>query len=116
MKALDYINNLIKERDEIKDVCKLHVETIRSIKKELVKLQNTISKQDKKIQRLENESDNIKTKNELDKVKNNFKKLKEEYKILQSKYNVVVNENKELKSIFDEIENTCDSDNIINKI
>ena len=39
-----------------------------------------------------------------------FKHLKEDYKDLQSKYYNILNENVELKRIFDEIENTSDSD------
>jgi predicted nucleic acid-binding Zn-ribbon protein len=110
MKAVDYINRLIKERDEFKELCKKHVERINLMKREMIKLNNTNLKMYKKIQKLENESINIKTKNELDKVKNDFKHLKEEYKDLQSKYNDIVNENVELKRIFDEIENTSNSD------
>lgn len=117
MKAVEYINSLIKERDELKDLCKSHVETIRTMKKEFIKLNNEIVRKDKKIQKLENESLNIKTKNDLDKtkedlksLKDEFKNLKKEYKDLQSNYNVVVNENMELKRIFEEIENTTDSD------
>ena len=110
MKTLDYINTLIKERDEFKEMCKKHVETIRLIKRELTKLNNTISKKDKKIQKLENDANNFKTQKELEKVKNELKVLKTEYKDLQSKYDFVVNENIELKRIFDEIENICDSD------
>lgn len=110
MKAVDYINALIKERDEIKEICKSHVETIRLMKREMMKLNNTISKQEKRIQKLESESVNIKTKNELDNVKSDLKKMKADYKDLQNNYNAVVGENEELKRIFDEIENTCDSD------
>ena len=97
MKAVDYINELIKERDEFKELCKKHVERINVMKREITKLNNTNLKMDKKIQKLENESINIKTKNELDKVKNDFKHLKEDYKDLQSKYNDILNENVELK-------------------
>ena len=110
MKTIDYINSLIKERDELKELCKSHSEKIYLMKKEMTKINNTNLKLDKKIQKLENESINIKIKNELDKVKNDFKNLKEEYKNLQSKYNDIVNENVELKRIFNEIENTSDSE------
>lgn len=112
MKSVEYINTIIKERDNFKEICKSHVETLRLIKREMSKLNNTISRQDKKIQKLENESINIKTKTELDKVKTELKNLKEDYKDLQSKYSAVVSENVELKRIFDEIEhtNTSDSD------
>lgn len=117
MKAVEYINSLIKERDELKDLCKSHAETIRTMKKEFIKLNNEIVRKDKKIQKLENESLNIKTKNDLDKtkedlktLKDDFKNFKKEYKDLQSKYDAVVNENMELKRIFEEIENTYDSE------
>ena len=96
MKTSDYINSLIKENMELEELCKSHVKTIRLIKRELTKLNNTILKKDKKIIKLENESLNIKTQKELD--------------ILQNDYNNVVNENMELKHIFDDIESTCDSE------
>ena len=105
MKAIDYINTLIKENEELKSLCKSHVETIRLIKRELSKLNNTITKKDKIILKLENESSNVKIQNELEKVKNELNKLKSEYDTLQHKYNDVMIENKELKLIFDEIEN-----------
>lgn len=110
MKTIDYINSLIKERDSFKELCKTHVETISSIKRELYKLNNSITKKDKKIAKLENESLNLKTQKELDKVKNDLKVLKIEYKNLENKYNAAMNENMELKQIFDEIENISDSD------
>ena len=108
MKTTDYINSLIKERDKFKEMCENHIETIRLIKRELVKLNNSITKKDKKITKLENESINLKTQKELDKVKNDLKELEIEYKNLENKYNAVMNENTDLKSIFDEIENKCD--------
>ena len=46
MKTVDYINTLIKEKEELKALCKSHVETIRLIKKELSKLNTTISKKE----------------------------------------------------------------------
>lgn len=110
MKTSDYINSLIKENMELEELCKSHVKTIRLIKRELTKLNNTILKKDKKIIKLENESLNIKTQKELDKVKNELGELKEKYDILQNDYNNVVNENMELKHIFDDIESTCDSE------
>lgn len=108
MKTIDYINSLIKERDKFKEMCENHIETIRLIKRELVKLNNSITKKDKKITKLENESINFKIQKELDKVKNDLKDLKIEYKNLENKYNAAMNENVELKSIFNEIENICD--------
>lgn len=110
MKSVDLINSLIKERDELKNICKEHANSILLLKREMVKLKNTISKKDKIIQKLESESINIKMKNELDKVKNELKKIKTEYKELQSNYKTVVIENIELKGVIDDAESTCDSD------
>jgi chromosome segregation ATPase len=110
MNTLDYINELIKEKEELKELYKKQFETIHLMKIEITKLNNSILKKDKKIQKLESESLNIKTKNELDKVKNDLKKMKTDYKDLQNMYNAVVAENEELKRIFDEIEKSCDSD------
>lgn len=103
MKTVDYINTLIKEKEELKTLCKSHVETIRLIKRELNKLNNTITRKDKKIMKLESESLNVKTQKELDKVKSELKELK-------AKYDEVVRENVYLRKIFDEIETICDSD------
>jgi predicted nucleic acid-binding Zn-ribbon protein len=110
MKTVDYINTLIKEKEELKALCKSHVETIRLMKREMNKLNNTITKKDKRIKKLENESPNIKLQKELDKVKNDLNILKIEYDSLQSKYNSVMCENEELKSVFDDIENNIDGD------
>ena len=110
MKTVDYNHTLAKENEELKGLCKKHVETIRMIKRELIKLNSTISKKDKKIIKLESDSLNIKAQKELDEVKQKFNKLKAEYDTLQHKYNSVVSENEGLKKIFDEIESLCDSD------
>jgi chromosome segregation ATPase len=110
MKTIDYINTLIKEKEELKALCKSHVETIRLIKKELNKLNTTITKKDKKILKLESESLNVKTQKELDKVKSELIELKAKYDDLHTKYDEVVRENVDLRKIFDEIENICDSD------
>ena len=110
MKTVDYINTLIKEKEELKALCKSHVETIRLIKKELSKLNTTITKKDKRILKLENESPNVKIHKELERVKTELNMLKAEYDTLQRKYNDVMSENQELKRVFDEIENICDSD------
>ena len=103
MKTIDYINSLIKERDEFKELCKKHVETIHSMKREMTKLNNKNQKQEKKILKLENESFNIKMKAELDKVKNELSELK-------IKYNAVVNENMEMKRVFEDVDSIYDSD------
>ena len=42
MKTVDYINTLIKEKEELKALCKSHVETIRTMKREISKLNNDI--------------------------------------------------------------------------
>jgi prefoldin subunit 5 len=86
------------------------METIRLMRRELTKLNNIISKKDKTINKLENESINLKTQKELNNIKNEMNKMQIEYEYLQNKYNSVVNENVELNSIFDDVENTCDSD------
>lgn len=105
MKAIDYINSLIKERDDSKELCKTHVETIRLLKREIIK-------KDKKNSKLEKElSNNIKYKKEFDKIKIEVKSLKEKYEDLQYMYNGVVEENDELKSILNNLERMCDSDN-----
>ena len=124
MKTEEYINSLIKERDHLSELCKSHVKTIQLIKRELGKLKSTITQNDKKIQKLENESLNAKidkelneTKNELNifKIKyNDLKKdhdtLNDKYNTLEKKYNDVVFENSELKRIFNDIETIGDSD------
>lgn len=74
------------------------------------KLNNIITKKDKRIQKLENESPNIKLQKELDNVKNDLNVLKAEYDSLQSKYNSVMCENEELKCVFNDIESNIDSD------
>lgn len=113
MKAIDYINALMKERDELKELCKTHAETIRLLHKELIK-------KDKKIQKLEKTTNNENTQKEFDKlqkeldelfeINREFESLKVNYENLQCMYNDVVEENKELKSVIDEIERMCDSD------
>lgn len=114
MKAIDYINSLIKERDEYKEKCKKYSETIHFLKN---RTDNDTPKNEVEdtviVQIPENESVNVKIQKELDKldkVKNELKKLKAEHKELKSKYNDVVCENIELKRIFNEVETTSDSD------
>ena len=110
MKSIDYINALIKEKENLSALCKSHVETIRLMKRDMNKLNNTITKKDKRIQKLENESPNVKLQKELEKVKNELGALKAEYDTLQRKYNDVMNDNQELKRVFDEIESNINSD------
>ena len=111
MKTMEYINSLIKERDEFKDISKKHAETIRSLKIELKRLNRIISKNGNQNNNIDNDdSINIKSQKELDKVKNELKKLKADKKDLQNKYNDILLENEELKRIFNEMENVSDSD------
>ena len=108
---MEYINSLIKERDEFKDISKKHAETIRSLKIELKRLNRIISKNGNQNNNIDNDdSINIKSQKELDKVKNELKKLKADKKDLQNKYNDILLENEELKRIFNEMENVSDSD------
>lgn len=110
MKTIDYINSLIKERDEFKELCKKHVETIQSLKREITKLNTVNLKQSKKIQKLETPSIDTNAKNEVNKIERELVDLKTKYGDLKSEYDIVVNENIELKRIFEEIDNGCDSD------
>jgi multidrug resistance efflux pump len=111
MKTMEYINSLIKERDEFKDISKKHAETIRLLKIELKRLNRIISKNGNQNNNIDNDdSINIKSQKELDKVKNELKKLKADKKDLQNKYNDILLENEELKRIFNDIENISDSD------
>ena len=105
MEALEYINSLIEERDELKKLCKSQKETIQLMKRELLK-------KDKKILKLEKTTTNTSTKNqkEIDKIKSEFESLKVKYADLQHIYGGVVEENDELKSILNSLEKMCDSD------
>ena len=135
MKTIDYINSLIKEKDELKALCKTHVRTIHTLRKEIQDLKKVISKKDLEIKQIESQ-DNITDQNELESVKNelnmlglkynklqnmyddvlknsSFKslnKLKTEHKKLQRKYEDSMRENEEYKRLFEEIESLCDSD------
>ena len=135
MKTIDYINSLIKEKDELKALCKTHVRTIHTLRKEIQDLKKVISKKDLEIKQIESQ-DNITDQNELESVKNelnmlglkynklqnmyddvlknsSFKslnKLKTEHKKLQRKYEDSMRENEEYKRLFEEIEISCDSD------
>ena len=53
MKTIDYINNLIKENENLKTLCKSHVETIRQLKRENEKLNNDVLKKNKEIKKRE---------------------------------------------------------------
>jgi chromosome segregation ATPase len=135
MKTIDYINSLIKEKDELKALCKTHVRTIHTLRKEIQDLKKVISKKDLEIKQIESQ-DNITDQNELESVKNelnmlglkynelqnmyddvlknstfkSLNKLKTEHKKLQRKYEDSMRENEEYKRLFEEIESICDSD------
>jgi chromosome segregation ATPase len=106
MNNVDYINILIKEKESLTELCKSHAETIRLMKREIGKLNNTILKKDKKILKLENDkaSSNVnlqKLKNELDIVKINYEDLKRKYDDAMQKLD-------EYMYIFNEIEKSCE--------
>ena len=103
MASIDCVNSLIKERDELKEICKSHLETIRMMKRELLK-------KDKRLSKFENEQNNTKLEKELNRIKEDFETLNLKYNDLQQQYNEVVCENEEFKSIFYEIDNMSDSD------
>ena len=103
MEALEYINSLIEERDELKKLCKAQKETIQLMKRELLK-------KDKKIIKLEKTTNNTKMQKEIDKIKGEFESLKVKYEDLQHIDGGVVEENDELKSILNSLERMCDSD------
>lgn len=102
MNKVDFINNLIKERDCLKELYKSNSETIRLLKRELLK-------KDKKILKLEkttsNTKDNTKIQKEFDRIKSELEALKAEYKDLHNKYNILLEENEEYKRIFEDVEN-----------
>lgn len=103
MASIDCVNSLIKERDELKEICKSHLETIRMMKRELLK-------KDKRLSKLENEQNNTKLEKDLNIIKADFETLNLKYNDLQQQYNEVVSENEEFKRIFYEIDNMSDSD------
>lgn len=135
MKTIDYINSLIKEKDELKALCKTHVRTIHTLRKEIQDLKKVISKKDLETKQIEKQ-DNITLQNELESLKNelynlnlkydklknmyddvqknssvkSLNKLKTKHKDLQSKYEKIMRENDEYKLFFEEIERGCDSD------
>ena len=110
MKTIDYINILIKEKENLTDMCKSHAETIRFMKREIGKLNNIILKKDKKIQKLENEKllIDVNKQKELDNIKQELENLKINYKNLKIAYDNVVEKNDEYLNIFNEIEKSCD--------
>jgi hypothetical protein len=106
MEAKEYINTLIKEKECLEELCKKHIETIRLMRRESIK-------KDKKIKKLEKEALNTNIQNEMDAIKNDLESLKNKYDDLQHMYEVVVEENYELKTILNYLNNldgTSDSD------
>ncbi len=103
MKTIDYINNLIKEKDDLKELCKEHVETIRTMKKEIIK-------KDKIIKKLENSKGDAKIQKEFNNIKGELESLKVYYEDLHQMYESAVEENEELKNILNNIESSLDSD------
>lgn len=89
MKTADYINSLNKEIEELKELCKSHINTIRLQKREIFNLNNIILKKDKKIKKFENNQYVIDIQRELENVKNELSELKIDYLNLQNKNNEV---------------------------
>jgi predicted nuclease with TOPRIM domain len=106
MKTVDYINILIKDKESLTELCKSHAETIRLMKREIGKLNSTICKKDKKIQKIENDKATLDEK--LKKVKNELVIAKTNYDDLKCKYDDTMKKIDEYVCIFNEIENTCD--------
>ena len=96
MKTEEYIKSLINERDELKTLCKSHVETIRLIKRELVKLNHNISKKDKHISELENGKIDVSLQTEFNTVKDELNDLTKKYEELLQKYEKLQADNKSL--------------------
>ena len=90
MKTIDYINTLIKENEELTALCKSHVETIITLKRELKKLNTIIMVKDKKINKLENNSSNSINNDELENIKNQLEQFKQEYDELKSEYDNII--------------------------
>lgn len=89
MKTADYINSLNKENEELKELCKSYINTIRLQKREIFNLNNIILKKDKKIKNFENNQYVIDIQRELENVKNELSELKIDYLNLQNKNNEV---------------------------
>lgn len=123
-KDIEYINSIIKERNELKQIYKKQSTEMLFMKRELRKLKNIISKKEKNNPEPNSElnpepnsepkpnfeSDFFKAKKELNKAKNELKKIKAENKDLQNKYKTIMDENTELKNIIDEIQTVFLSD------
>ena len=106
MNNVDYINILIKEKESLTELCKSHAETTRLMKREIGKLNNTILKKDKKIQKIENDKTTLCTKlqKERDNVKNELDIVKVNYEDLKRKYDDAMQKIDEYMNIFNEIE------------
>lgn len=93
MKTADYINSLIKERDDLRALCKSNAEMIRLQKQEISKLNGVISKKDKNLQEVQHLTINANIQEELNIAKNDLNILRSEYMDLQSKYNEDIKKN-----------------------
>jgi predicted nucleic acid-binding Zn-ribbon protein len=93
MKTADYINSLIKERDDLRTLCKSNAEMIRLQKQEISKLNGIISKKDKKLQEVQHLTINANLQEELNIAKNDLNRLRSEYADLQSKYDNDIKKN-----------------------
>jgi hypothetical protein len=100
MKTVDYINSLIKEREELKDLCKSHVETIYKLNREMCDLKNIILRKDMAIKKFENNlnSNTLYTQTEFENLKNELSILQESYEDLRCKYDTVISETPNVKS------------------
>lgn len=86
MKTIDYINALIKEKDEYKELCKNHVENIYQLNRKIVNLKNDILRKDKKIKNLESEETLTVTQKNLEIANNELIQLREDYENLKNMY------------------------------
>lgn len=120
MKTIDYINSLIKEKEELTTLCKSHVETILTLKKEVKKLNTIILTKDKKIKKLESNSNSIE-KDELESIKKQLNQFKLKYDKLKNEYDDVIlttpvekhqkdtGELNKLKSEYKKLQRKCES-------
>jgi chromosome segregation ATPase len=102
MKEKDYIDSLIKEKESLKEQCKLQSETIRLLRREVIKRDRRNAKIEKEsIASTEStvsiDSINEELKNELYCVKNDLYNLKIEYDSLQLKNNEILKEKDNLQ-------------------
>ena len=119
MKTEEYIKSLIAERDELKSLCESHVETIRLLKSEVVKLNRTITKKDKIISIFENDNitnasdvdfqiefENIQSEMEI--LKKSHCDLLQEYDKFQNEYTNLHRKNVDLQRKNNTLKNKCE--------